>query len=92
MAEEWVICTVGWVGAAADSTDGPNPVIYIGLTDTANSPSFSDQWFYAADNAKTEMLAVALMARAIGRTVSASLDAPNAVGTPYTQLHRLYMQ
>jgi hypothetical protein len=89
VAEEWFTCTVGWVGPASDSTDGTNPVIYIILDD--NAGSFANQWFFAADNAKTEMLAVALMARSLNRPVAADLDVPNPGGVPYTQINRLYL-
>jgi hypothetical protein len=89
MAQEWKTCTVGWVGPAADGSDGPEPVVYISLTDTAGS--FNGFWFFAADNAKTEMLAVALMARALGKPVQAAVDVPNAGGNPYTQVYRLYL-
>ena len=87
---EWLTCTVGWVGVAADSTDGPNPVTYMILNDNAPG-SFANQWFFAPDNAKTEMLAVALMARSLNRPVNVDVDPPNPGGTPYTQINRLYM-
>ena len=86
---EWLTCTVGWVGVAADSTDGPNPVTYIILND--NGGSFSNQWFFAPDVAKDEMLAVALMARSLNRPVNVDVDPPNAGGVPYTQINRMYM-
>jgi hypothetical protein len=89
VAQEWKTCTVGWVGPAADGSETPDPVIYINLTDTAGG--FKEFWFFAADNAKTEMLAVALMARALGRPVQAAVDVPNPGGTPYTQIYRLYV-
>jgi uncharacterized membrane protein len=87
---EWKTCTVGWVGPAANSTDGPNPVVYIGLA--PNDNSFDECWFFAADNAKTEMLAVALAARSLNRPVWAAIDPPNLPAyTPYTEIYRLYM-
>jgi hypothetical protein len=47
--------------------------------------------FYAAANARQEMLAVALSAISLGLGVNANLDAPNSGGTPYTQIHRFYL-
>ena len=90
MAEEWKSCTVGWVGPAADGSETSEPVIYINLTDTGGA--FNQFWFFAADNAKTEMLAVALMARALGLPVQAAIDSPNPGGSPYTQIYRLYLE
>jgi hypothetical protein len=59
------------------------------LNDSAGS--FANQWFFAADNAKAEMLAVALMARSLNRPVSVNLNPPNPGGNPYSQINRLYM-
>ena len=86
---EWLTCTVGWVGVASDSTDSPNPVTYMVLND--NAGSFANTFFFAADNAKTEMLAVALMARSLNCPVQVDVNPPNPGGTPSTQINRLYM-
>jgi hypothetical protein len=87
---QWFNCTVNRAGPAADATEYPPPVIYINLTDQAGS--FGGQWFFAASNAKNEMLAVALSAISLGKTVNASLDPPVAGGTPYTECYRFYIQ
>jgi hypothetical protein len=86
---EWKTCTVGMVGPAADGTETPDPVVYINMS--AQDNSFTGQWFYASQNAKNEMLAVALMARNLSRNVNANVDTPNAGGVPYTAIHRLYL-
>jgi hypothetical protein len=88
MAESKV-CTVDQVGPASNGTETAVPVIYIMLTDDGNA--FNNQWFYAAQDGKNEMLAVALMARSLGRQVSASIDLPNPAGVPYTAIYRLYL-
>jgi hypothetical protein len=90
MAEVFgVTCTVNPVGAAADSGDGPNPVTYINLTDTAGS--FNGFWFFAADAAKREILATALAAVSSHMLVNATIITPNANNDPYTPCLRLYI-
>jgi hypothetical protein len=86
---EWVTCVVNRAGPASDGTETPTPVIYINLTDQAGS--FANQWFYTAPNARNEMLAVALSAISLGKTVTTALDPPSAGGSPYTQVYRLYI-
>jgi hypothetical protein len=85
----WYGCTVNEVGPASDGTETAQPVIYVNLTDV--SGSFTGQWFFAAENSRTEMLAVALSAISLGKQVTAALDAPNAGGSPYTQCYRMYV-
>jgi hypothetical protein len=86
------ICTVNEAGPAADGTETPPPVVYIKLSDQADPPAFSGQWFYAAVNSKEEMLAVALTAISTGSSVSADAVQPNAGGQPYTEISRLFVQ
>jgi hypothetical protein len=91
MAETFgYVCTVNEAGAASDGAEGPNPVIYINLTDTAGS--FSNNWFYVEELAKKEILAVALAALTSRRHVSAAIEPPKAGNSPYTQIFRLYLR
>jgi hypothetical protein len=85
----WYTCQVSEAGPAADGTETTSPVIYISLTDQGGT--FSGQWFYAAENAKDEILAVALSAISTGFLVEAAAVAPNSGGTPYTEVSRLYL-
>ena len=68
-------CTVNQIGPAAD---GPNadPVIYINLTDTGGK--FANQWFHAAQNSKSQMLSVGLVAMSTMRPVEAAIDTPTS--------------
>jgi hypothetical protein len=86
----WFTCNVNRVGAAADGMETTQPVIYIMLTDTGGA--FNTQWFFAAANCKSEMLAVALAAISSQSQVSVSCDVPpHPGGEPYTQCSRLYI-
>lgn len=85
-----VICTVNEAGAAADGAEGPNPVIYVNLTDTAGS--FANVWFYVEELAKREILAVALAAITSRRRVNATLELPHSDSPPYKQVYRLYLR
>lgn len=89
MSAFFVNCTVNEAGPAADGGEYAPPVVYINLTDPGGA--FSGQWFYAAENARNEMLAVALSAIGLGKKVTADADPPVAGGTPYTQIYRLYI-
>jgi hypothetical protein len=86
---QWYTCRVNRAGPAADGTDTPTPVIYINLTDQGGA--FTGQWFFAEVNSKNEMLAVALAAIGLGKTVNAFVDPPKPGGSPYTQCSRLYV-
>jgi hypothetical protein len=91
MAETFgYICTVNEAGAASDGSEGPNPVVYINLTD--RNGSFSNNWFYVEELAKKEILAVALAALTGRRHVTAAIEPPNAANSPYTQIFRLYLR
>jgi hypothetical protein len=83
-------CTVGGVGPASDANETSPPVIYVQLTDAANAWP-ANQWFYAADVAKREILAVALTARSLNLPVTVSVEAPNPSGSPYTPIYRMYL-
>jgi len=86
---EWVVCKVNNAGPAADGTETVAPTVYINLTD--NAGSFGGQWFFAANNSKSQMLAVALTAISLQTTVGCVLDPPNPNNQPFTQIHRLYL-
>lgn len=89
---EFVTCRVNQVGPAADGTETPVPVLYINLTQMPQATgTFNGQWFFCHPAAKDQMLAVALSAISLGKQVVASLDPPNAGGSPYTQVYRLYI-
>jgi hypothetical protein len=85
----WYNCQVTEAGPAGDGTETTPPVIYVALTDQAGT--FSGQWFYAAENAKDQILAVALSAISTGFSVNVVAVAPNPSGTPYTEISRLYL-
>lgn len=82
-------CIVNAAGPAADGAEGPNPVIYLNLTDLAGN--FYQDWFFASDAAKREILAVALAAITTQKPVNATIDPPNPDNNPYTQVFRLYL-
>jgi len=79
-------CTVNEIGPAADGIETANPVIYINLTDTGGS--FVNQWFYAAENSKAQMLSVGLAAMSTNRQVEVNIDTPNV---PYSSVTRMYL-
>jgi hypothetical protein len=82
-------CKVNAAGPADDGTETPAPVIYINLTD--QSGSFAGYWFYARENSKSQMLAVALTAISLQATVQVAADPPNTPNNIYTQIYRLYV-
>jgi hypothetical protein len=85
----WYTCNVNNVGPATDGTETADPVVYINLTDTAGS--FNEQWFYAANGGQNQMLAVALAAMNGQKRVNVAATAPNAGGSPYTSVTRMYL-
>jgi hypothetical protein len=86
-------CNVNQVGPVADASDAsetPSPTIYLNLTDVAGT--FDHTWFYAANNAKREMLATALAAISTQSQIRAALDIPAGQDvTPHPQCYRLYI-
>jgi hypothetical protein len=76
-------------GSAADSSDTTPPSVYINLTDIGGT--FANQWFFAAENSKSQMLAVALTAISLQTTVGCVLDPPNPGDKPFTQIYRMYL-
>ena len=93
MAEEvWYTCSVVMAGPATDGSETPAPVVYVILSDTGNNPSvFSNQPFYVANGGQNQMLAVALAAINGGKYVQVAAYPPNAAGTPYTSITRMYL-
>jgi len=89
MAENWYTCVVTGAGPATDGTETADPVIYIQLTDVNNA--FSNYWFYASENSRNEMLAVALAAMSTGKRVTAAADEPVSSNATYTRIYRLYL-
>jgi hypothetical protein len=89
MAEQWYDCQVLQAGPASDGSETAEPVVYIRLTDSGQA--FTGYWFFAAENSRNEMLAVALAALSTGKRVSAAVDVPVDNNSSYTQIHRLYL-
>lgn len=83
----WYTCNVKQAGPLSNDGSRPNPAVFINLQDDGGNWE-GGLWFYAADNCKDQMLAVALRAISTGRKVSVSLeDPPNQ----YTIILRLYL-
>jgi hypothetical protein len=81
-------CSVNEAGPAVDGIETTSPVVYINLTDT--NGSFANTWFYAADGAQDQMLDVAIAAITRNNTVDLFAATPNAGGSPYTKIDRIY--
>ena len=83
-------CTVVQAGAAASGGGlTPDPGVLLYLTDTQGS--FPPSWFFAAQTAKNQMLAVALAAISTQSQVHVfAADAPVAGGAP-PQINNLYI-
>jgi hypothetical protein len=86
MAVEF-ICTVNQTGPAVGAGVTPDPTIEFSLTDSKGS--FTNTWFFAAQSAKNQMLAVALAAISTQSQVNAWVDAPQQSGM--TQCYALYL-
>jgi hypothetical protein len=82
-------CTVNQAGPNSNGRETAKPVIYMMLTDS--NAEFLKFWFFAAENSRKEMLAVALSAMSTGARVSAVVDAPDPNNESYTQIHELYL-
>jgi hypothetical protein len=85
----WFTCTINSAGPAANATGFANGAVYINLTD--QSGSFAKAWFYAAENSKGYMLAVALAAINLGAQVQMEADPPNQNNDPFTEISRFYI-
>jgi hypothetical protein len=82
-------CTVNEIGPAADGTETPDEVVYVNLSDTQGN--FTNQWFYASEGSQNQMLAVGLTAMNKNRQIYVAADPPNAGGTPYSPVQRMYL-
>jgi hypothetical protein len=87
MAVTGYTCIVISAGPTIRWSDTPAPEVIIQLSDTNNS--FTGNWFFAAQDAKNQMLAVALAAISTQMQVSAWVDPPNTNNTPWTQCYEL---
>jgi hypothetical protein len=85
----WYTCTVNNVGPATDGTETPTPVVYVNLSDGGGA--FTNQWFYVANGGQNQILAVALAAVNGQKNVEVAATAPNAGGSPYTSITRMYL-
>jgi hypothetical protein len=83
-------CTVNEAGPASNGTETQSPTVYFQLTDLGGT--FDHTWFFAANSAKREMLAVALAAVSTQSQVRADVDIPTGPDTnPHPQCYRLYV-
>ena len=85
----WFVCKVNSAGPGSGGSETTSPVIYINLTDQGGT--FSGLWFYAAQDAKSEMLAVALNAISLQATVQVNAPPPHPNNSPYTEITSLYL-
>jgi hypothetical protein len=83
----WHKCKVVKVCVAADGTETASPVVQIMLTDQEGA--FRESWFFAAQDSKSEMLNVALMAIGANATVNAMVTKPHPKNSPQTQITRI---
>lgn len=83
-------CTVNQAGPVSNAPETQSPTIYLELTDLG--ATFDHTWFFAANSAKREMLAVALAAISTQSQVRAEVDIPTGQDThPHPQCYRLYI-
>jgi hypothetical protein len=89
MAKEY-LCDVVQAGVTINSSLTPAPTVYVVLTSPANKTNsgFQNEWFYAADVAKNQVLATALTALSNGSQVHVWVDPPT--GKEPTQIYDLY--
>ena len=67
------------------------PVVYVLLTPTEGNAFPADSYFYVAEQAKREVLAVALSAITSRRIVNAGLELPPSGGAPYTVCDGMFL-
>lgn len=84
----WYKCTVNEVGPAIDGTETTTPVVYINLTDLEGS--FANTWFYAVNGGQDQILDAGIAAIVNNSRVQVAATTPNAGGSPYTDLTRMY--
>ena len=85
----WYICTVNEVGPVSDSSETPDLVVYINLTDTKGG--FANTWFYAANGIQNQLLDVGIAAIGGRKNVEVGAIAPHPGNQPYTEINRFYL-
>jgi hypothetical protein len=81
------LCVINEAGPATDGTETSNPNVYVNLTDTGGS--FAKTWFYVANGIQNQALEVGIAAIIRGERVDVTAVAPNAGGSPYTEITRI---
>ncbi|MGB0073816.1 MAG: hypothetical protein WBP71_12775 [Terracidiphilus sp.] len=81
------VCNVYTTGVTVLHSDTPAPEVLLQLSDTNSTPAFTNTWFFAAEGAQNQMLAVALAAISTLSTVSAWVDPP--ITGKFTQCYEL---
>ncbi|MGB7848742.1 MAG: hypothetical protein WBL63_24235, partial [Candidatus Acidiferrum sp.] len=76
------------VGPVSDSSETPDLVVYINLTDKAGG--FANTWFYAAKGIQNQLLDVGIAAINGRKDVEVAATAPLPGNQPYTQIGRIY--
>jgi len=84
----WYKCLVNEVGPVSDSSETPDLVVYINLTDEAGS--FANTWFYAANGIQNQLLDVGIAAINGRKDVEVAATAPHPGNQPYTDISRIY--
>jgi hypothetical protein len=81
-------CTVNEVGPVSDSSETPDLVVYINLTDTAGE--FANTWFYAGNGIQKQLLDVGIAAITARNDVQVAATTPHSGNQPYTAISRIY--
>ena len=84
----WYKCTVNEVGPVSDSSETPDLVVYINLTDTKGG--FANTWFYAANGIQNQLLDVGITAINGRKDIEVAATAPHPGNQPYTEISRIY--
>jgi len=80
------VCVVVEAGVATNSTLTPSPVVFLELSDTGGT--FQNEWFFASNAGKREMLAVGLAAISTQSNVNVWCDPPSGADP---QCYNLYL-
>jgi hypothetical protein len=92
---EFIVCTVEQAGPSANvdpvrnPAAGPSPVTNVNLSRIDGA--WSNYWFWAHEDIRSQALAVALAAISGQRRVFAIFETPNPGNNPYTKLFGLYL-
>jgi hypothetical protein len=84
----WYKCLVNEVGPVSDSSETPDLVVYINLTDKGGG--FFKTWFYAANGIQNQLLDVGIAAINGRKYVEVAATAPHPGNQPYTEISRIY--